>query len=533
LVIFASPETPVISLEGGNGLVLGRLIRKTGGALRSLGSADGRAAIDSEGASLVRDFWGNYVALIGAGERAIIVRDPAAVIPAYVHDAGDVRLCCSHFELAEGICENRSIDDEFLRQWLCFPFLRTSRTGLANWDEVLPGTCLSGENSKLLWTPWHRLAPAGPLPAIAEAASRVRQTTLSSVAQLLAGTSRPVVELSGGLDSAIVAASLHHAGIEFEAVNFVTRMPDGDERHYARILARHFGVKLTELTEDDRPLELGPPSPAPFRPSLSPVLQQLERARLGFAAANQGISFVTGAGGDNLFCYLGTATPIIDSIAAKGLAGGFATALEVAELGECTIFKALGYAVRKALRRDRWRRWDFDRRFLSAEAVTRRSDPHPWLSVPAGASPGSIEHVKSLVRAQHFLQTEYEFGHPVLHPLLSQPLMDVCLSIPSWLWVQAGRNRSVARAAFSDLIPSEVIERRTKGRLESMCARAFCNNRHELAELLLEGELARRGLLDRSAVERYLRSGGEPRDDDYFRIFDLASLELWLGCWTD
>jgi asparagine synthase (glutamine-hydrolysing) len=165
--------------------------------------------------------------------------------------------------------------------------------------------------------------------------------------------------------------------------------------------------------------------------------------------------------------------------------------------------------------------------------VTRRSDPHPWLSVPAGASPGSIEHVKSLVRAQHFLQTEYEFGHPVLHPLLSQPLMDVCLSIPSWLWVQAGRNRSVARAAFSDLIPSEVIERRTKGRLESMCARAFCNNRHELAELLLEGELARRGLLDRSAVERYLRSGGEPRDDDYFRIFDLASLELWLGCWTD
>jgi asparagine synthase (glutamine-hydrolysing) len=455
------------------------------------------------------------------------------VIPAYVHDAGNLRLYCSHFELAEGICENRSVDDEFLRQWLCFPFLRTSRTGLSNWDEVLPGTCLSGKSRKLLWTPWHRLAPAGPLPTFAEAARRVRQTTLSSVAQLLAGTSRPVVELSGGLDSAIVAASLHHAGIEFEAVNFVTRMPDGDERHYARILARHFGVKLTELTEDGRPLELRPPSPAPFRPSLSPVLQPLERARRDFAAANQGISFVTGAGGDNLFCYLGTAAPILDSIAAKGPAGGFATALEVAELGECTVFKALGYAVRKALRRDRWRRWDFDRRFLSAAAVTRRSDPHPWLSVPAGATPGSIEHVKSLVRAQHFLQTEYEFGHPVLHPLLSQPLMDACLSIPSWLWVQAGRNRSVARAAFSDLIPSEDIERRTKGRLESMCARAFSDNRHELAELLLEGELARRSLLDRRAVEHYLRSGGEPRDDDYFRIFDLASLELWLGCWTD
>jgi asparagine synthase (glutamine-hydrolysing) len=106
--------------------------------------------------------------------------------------------------------------------------------------------------------------------------------------------------------------------------------------------------------------------------------------------------------------------------------------------------------------------------------------------------------------------------------------MELCLSIPTWLWLRGGRNRAVVRAAFADLLPEEVILRRTKGRLESMCARAYEANRETIASLLLDGEMKRRGLLDLLRLEPYLRAEGPPRDDDYFRIFDLVSLELWL-----
>ena len=89
----------------------------------------------------------------------------------------------------------------------------------------------------------------------------------------------------------------------------------------------------------------------------------------------------------------------------------------------------------------------------------------------------------------------------------------------------------VARAAFADLLPSEIISRRTKGRLESMAARAYAENRERLAELLLEGELAQRHILDRGQLEAYLRVPGQAPDNSYYRVFDLASLELWLRAW--
>lgn len=50
--------------------------------------------------------------------------------------------------------------------------------------------------------------------------------------------------------------------------------------------------------------------------------------------------------------------------------------------------------------------------------------------------------------------------------------------------------------------------------------------------LLLDGELAARRLIEVSAIESYLKGTGPARDEDYFRLFDLASLELWLRART-
>jgi asparagine synthase (glutamine-hydrolysing) len=106
--------------------------------------------------------------------------------------------------------------------------------------------------------------------------------------------------------------------------------------------------------------------------------------------------------------------------------------------------------------------------------------------------------------------------------------MEYCLRVPTWLWLKGGRNRAVARAAFAGLLPEEIILRRTKGRLESMCERAYGANRETLTTLLLDGALSKAGLLDRPALETYLRRPGPPPDEAYFRMFDLAALELWL-----
>lgn len=535
LAVFASPQAPHFALEEKRGLLLGRLFRRghSGEAILSLSRSECRNAASSGGRSLLTGSWGNYVAFLREHDKVTILRDPSGAIPVHHLDMGGLHAFFSHAELAQDLgLDEREVDEEFLRQWLTYPFLRTSRTGLAGICELLPGTSATLGNGTCsvasAWTPWPAAAPLARIFDFDEAAHGLRAVLLETTACQVGAHERPILELSGGLDSSIVAACLKAGGIPFHAMNFVTSMPDGDERDYARIVAFALGAPLAELKEEERHLDLMPSAMRGLRPGLSPVLQPLHRAFSAYAAANGSDAFVTGAGGDNLFCYLTTAAPILDAARALGPRQAWSTLRDVAELGGCTIWTAARYALRKRISLARRPKWKKDERFLSPVAMAAGPEAHPWLDAPPDAEPGKVEHVNSLVRAQYFIEPEYPTGEIILHPLISQPLMEYCLAVPTWLWLKGGRNRAVARAAFAGLLPDEVLLRRTKGRLESMCARAYVANKGRLAELLLGGELARRELLDLKALEAYLGAGGPPKDEAYFRLFDLAALELWL-----
>src|SRR3546814_18425449 len=62
---------------------------------------------------------------------------------------------------------------------------------------------------------------------------------------------------------------------------------------------------------------------------------------------------------------------------------------------------------------------------------------------------------------------------PQITPLLSQPIVELCLSIPTWQWVRGGRDRAVARAAVADLLPALIAQRRTKGGPTGFLRRVF------------------------------------------------------------
>jgi asparagine synthase (glutamine-hydrolysing) len=535
LVIFGSPEMARIELEEARGLLIGRLFRKAQPCERidSFSRSEASHAAWSGGKTLLDEAWGGYAAFLRDEGSVTVLRDPSGAIPVHHCELDGLHFYFSGEDVALDLgLEARGVDEEFLRQWLTFPFLRTSRTGIAGVQELLPGTSrrTRGAQSSVatLWTPWPATGADRRIADFDEAARQLRAMLLGTVAPQLGGLASPVLELSGGLDSSIVAACLASAGLPFSAANFVTQMSDGDERDYARIVAEALGVPLAELHEDVLAPDLEPLSRRPLRPALSPVLQPLNRAFAAHAREIGAGGFVTGAGGDNLFCYLTTAAPVLDAALDAGPRQALATLRDVAELGGCTLWTAAAFALRKQHSLKRRPKWKRDDRFLAPAAIADEPDAHPWLDWPEDARPGKVEHAVSLVRAQYFLEPEYPSGEAILHPLLSQPLMELCLAIPTWLWLKGGNNRAVARAAFADLLPEEIILRRTKGRLESMCARGYASSRETLADLLLDGELSRRGLLDLKALEAYLKLAGPPRGETHFRVFDLASLELWL-----
>lgn len=538
LFLASRAGTPVLSLP--RGAILGRLFgRATGAPIAKPGEAFSQAVEETQGRHLIEQFWGSYCAILQHGPSAHwVLRDPSGCLPVYHAEAGGVH--CYFSDLATALelqAAPLDLDPLFLSKWLTFPYLRSERTGLSSIKELLPGVLRrvqQGQVSLLsLWSPWMFADPARRIGDFDEAATRLREEALRTIPAQAAGCGALVLELSGGLDSSTIAAAFKAAGLPFMSVNFATRSADGDERRYARVVADATGARHLEVVEGQALVDLALPDRRRLRPGLSAVMAPLHRDLAAHGEAAGGETFVTGAGGDNVFCYLTTAAPVVDAVRELGLVPAVRTTLhDVSELCGCTAWTTARFALRKSLQAERKTAWKRETDFLLPDAVAEAPDAHPWLVAPTGALPGKREHVASLMRIQHNLDPETRMSDRLfLHPLVAQPLVELCLSIPTWLWVRGGQNRAVTRAAFERLLPKEILKRRSKGRLESMCLRAYLGHRAELADLLLGGRLRQEGLVDPNALESYLEHESVPGDIRYYRIFELASVELWLRSW--
>lgn len=538
LIIFAPDTEPALLF--GNGAVLGSLFRRVDSRRVPEPTRElGQHIEATRGQCLIEAHWGAWFAVFSGAGGHWALRDPSAFAPVYYKAEDGVSLYYSDLgaALELGVEPGRP-DLDFLRHWVTFPHLRTARTGLQGTSELLPGTRRevtdAAETLTVAWTPWTFAAADRQIAEFEDAAERLRREALNTVPAQARERGELLLELSGGLDSSVIAASLKAAGLRFRTVNFVTRTAEGDERRYARAVAAITSAQHFEIEEVEAPLDFGPAERRRLRPGLSPVMVPLHRQFAGHGEQVGADTFVTGAGGDNVFCYLTTAAPVLDAWRQLGAAAALGKTLQdVSEMCGCTAWTTSRFALRKVVRELRgaspWRR---DADFLAADAAPAIPEPHPWLDAARGTLPGKREHIAALLRIQHVTDPETRLSHlPFLHPLIAQPLVELCLRIPTWLWVRGGHNRAVTRAAFRGLLPEEVLDRRSKGRLEAMCLRAYLRHRLEIDELLLGGLMRQVGLLDPDSVEAYLEREGSPSDARYFRIFELVAAELWLRSW--
>lgn len=525
LTVWTPAGTPVILSDDGTAIVVGVLFDRTTGT-RATGLKGGITA-----ARIITNHWGSYVLLAAGARDHFVLREPSGAVPVYHGSQGAVEVYASDAALLELTCaEPFRPDLDFIRHWLTYPFLRTWRTGAAGVRELLPGMGRRIEAGReVLFEAWSPYADAGAdraIPGFADAVASLRDEALRTIPLLADAGGDIAVQLSGGLDSSIVAAALHQAGLRFRAVTFATLAPDGDERRFARMVAESCGAELVELTEEPSRTALEIQAGSPLRPPANPMLQPLHRA-ISIRSTLLGVdALLDGAGGDNVFAFLNTASPAVDAFRRQGGTAALRALRDIAHVHGCTFWAAARSAVRR-MRRGAASPWPRNTAFLRPEAIMPAPDRHPWLSAPRGVLPGTADHVRMIVGIHHFLVDPSAAGPAAVHPLLAQPLLELCLRIPTWLWFAGGRDRAVAREAFRGLLPDAILERRRKGSVESMLVRAYVASRPRLERFLLDGGLAGCGLIDGAAVSDYLRQPGEPRDLGYIRLLEIAAAEQW------
>jgi asparagine synthase (glutamine-hydrolysing) len=150
------------------------------------------------------------------------------------------------------------------------------------------------------------------------------------------------------------------------------------------------------------------------------------------------------------------------------------------------------------------------------------------------ALPGKAWQIRSIGPPPPYYDPLGAPGDPeAVHPLLSQPLIEVCLRIPTPTLVSGGWDRAIARRAFMQDIPPEIARRRGKGASTASAQRLFEANLPFLRDLLLDGALVRKGLLDRDELERPMSPGGSLRGTAFVPILlQHMATEAWLRRWT-
>lgn len=560
LIILQANERPsgfsTRTLPVGAGAVVGKIFSKD--SLEKdpthptiIDDREARAIARTGGRHLVEEYWGAYVAFLRDEEsgRRYVLRDPSAALPCFRFSFNGLDLFFSYADDIEQVDFFRfSVNWDYITAFLYHPLLRIRSTGLNEIVEVLAGERLTYQGDRMhaefLWDP-RAIVRSRTLDDAQVATAAIRRTTTGCVSAWASCYDRITHQLSGGLDSSIVVSCLSKAAVRpsISCMNLATVGAEGDERAFARLVAEQAGFPLHEtiMQSADSGIEKLLTYPKMCKPHFLAITSEYEDIVDSLAKSRVTDAVFSGQGGDHLFYQPKISLPAIDYVLDKGMSSG---ALGVF-YDTAVISKKSMWHVLKDFINYRMGRWSLinsglmigDEHFLTADVLDAIKDEHvlhPWLQDAEGIPPGKFVQIALIVDLHGF---NWPYSWPdeldVVHPMISQPLIELCLTIPTYVLTKGGIDRALARRAFKKDLPGVIIERETKGRSHSYHNEMFSKNQDFIRSFLLDGILMKKGIVDREGIEKRLSLKGITRSREISKLINCVNVEAWLRSWSD
>lgn len=540
-----------LSLPGGRGLILGKLFRRVDfdsapAPSATLDEEDAAKLLYSGGRHLIDHFWGRYIAFLqGPSGDMAVLRDPSGTLPCFRTCHEGVTIFFSWLEdllLTLGPSVHLAPDWEIVVSRVLHGPPSGRPTALAGIAQLLPGELFDIETGQsiLLWSAIDHARVPADMPT-ADAAQLLSHTVRSCARSWASCCGTLLLRLSGGVDSSILASCLAPSDTPADVicVNYYSEGADSDERHYALLAASRAGRDLVMRERDpsfniERVLRIARmPNPVSYVGALN------TQSDANLAAAHQAGALFAGTGGDPLFYELPSWWPAADYLHNKGFDAGFpSAALDAARLGRVSWWRAVQEALRERFKPNLAGRAPAMKNVLLAAGLPE-SQPdgfrfaHPALRDASDLPIGKhLQTVALMYPIGYYEPFEQARAPESVHPLFSQPLVELCLRLPSYLLTRGGQGRALARRAFSADLPPQITHRRSKGGIDDHVKAVLQRNLAFVRALLLEGELSRRGIIDRAKVEEAL--SGRPTTLAWLPglVHELVAIEAWLSRWT-
>jgi asparagine synthase (glutamine-hydrolysing) len=488
---------------------------------------------------------GEFALAVWDGSRGMLARDRLGARPLFVAEVQGGLVFASEVRGVLALLAARPAPDAVaVAQWLARTPARDDRTLYSGVRRLRAGHALVfGHGLRREHAPRvPRYAPPRSVEA-REAAEQVRDVLGRAVERSLEGERRPAVMLSGGLDSAAVAAAAGGSRPAAYSVVFPADPAVDESARIARVRERlgldwveaRFGggSALAAAAEFMREWEL--PSVSPNLFVWIPLLRR--------AAADGVDVMLDGEGGDELF---GCARYLV---ADRLRAGRPAEALRLARrlpgmgarprarwlrraLVSYGLRGALPYGMHERLRAARGS--DRPPPWLAPQAADERhDDPWAWKQLAGprwwAQLADQLTVAGDALGAPDQLRREAALaGIELRHPLRDPELVDLVLSLPPELGFDAHLDRPLVRRALAGELPAETLREDAKPAFNSLLTAALSGpDLPTLRALLAEPhpELARR--VHKEAVAALLGGSASSRAWG-LDLWRLATLEMWL-----
>jgi asparagine synthase (glutamine-hydrolysing) len=500
------------------------------------------------------------VALDRDRETAMVIRDQLGGRPLLVARLRGGALLAEHEStILDLLAATPTPDRLALAQWIELGITPAGHTLFENIERVPPAHRVLLADGAVTQEPYWRARYAGvhaePREAIVE---RLRLAAFAAVERAAQGATRPAVRLSGGLDSACVAAGLaaraKPAGGALAIAAVFPSHPETDERELIEATARHTGIPLEQIAFDAHASILAPALEHIERWRLPPVTPNLFVWKPVMAAARRhGVeAMLDGEGGDELFAF--APHLIADMLRTGRVASAWRLTRLIPEVGaqadihmRLRALRIFGLSDLVPSRVKRWRR----RQPLTAgelagaggsllraadalaleELDERRASPRldgpRWWRALAEELTGASEELDV---AGHLRRESIGEGIDQRHPFLFD--LDLVLAVlanPPRLQFDPLRDRALLRDALAGYIPEQVRTRHAKSFFTALLPEALGADGGPLADGLLQSDAPVRAFVRTETLDGLLESGYGHYDSRMARRFWRVGLaDVWL-----
>jgi asparagine synthase (glutamine-hydrolysing) len=502
------------------------------------------------GAGACEHLHGTFLVAATDGERALVIRDQLGGRPLLYARVGSGLLFAEQArDILDLLPGTPTPDRMALMQWIDRGTLPPGRTLHDGLRRVPPAHRLvlsrRAVEVERYWLPRYEGLLTDSRETLAE---RLRVEAFAAVERAAVGSRRPALRLSGGLDSACLAAGLAASkGPASDALAFgavFPEQPETDERELIEATARHTGLAL-ELV-----------ACAEHVSALSPALEHIARWRVPPASPNlfvwepvmaitRGLGvdmMLDGEGGDELF---GLAPRLIaDQLRRGRFAAAWSLTGRIPGMGAHpdarTRLRALrrfgvGPLIPNHVRRRRRAGLHLPGSLLKpadtlalVELETQATEPELdgpfwWRDLADDLINGNEAFDASAHLQRETIDGGVERRHPFMYDI---ELVRTVLTIPPALQFDPLRDRALLRDALAGRIPEEVRTRYSKSFFTPLLHNALHTEGEALTRRLACAEAPIRAYVSGAALDRLLAAvaaGGETR----------RTRQLWQACMAD